>query len=81
MLVESSGRTEKPLKRVCSLTIWQHALGRAGNPRTSTNIVSFYRDDRLAKAFFDPEAVLQAGTAPLQVPPALLLQSNTRGAE
>lgn len=43
------------------------AVWVAGNPRTSTNIVSFYGDDRLAEAFYDPEAVLKAGAAPLQV--------------
>ena len=30
----------------------------AGNPRTSTNILSFYDDPRLALAFFDPGAVV-----------------------
>ena len=29
----------------------------AGNPRTSTNILSFYDDPRLALAFFDPSAI------------------------
>ena len=43
----------------------------AGNPRTSTNIVSFYGDDRLAAAFSDPKAVVEADAAPLQVRVAL----------
>jgi hypothetical protein len=36
------------------------------NPRTSTNLLAFYNDERLPVAFFKPQAIIDACVAPLQ---------------
>lgn len=36
-------------------------LHHAGNPRTSTNLLAFYNDERLPVAFFKPQAGVYCG--------------------